>query len=43
MTSGLLGTTYEDKMREVGLTTPENSRKRGDMIQVWKILHGQDQ
>ena len=37
MTSGLSGTTYENK-----LATLENIRKRGDMIQVWRILHGHD-
>ena len=42
MTSGLSGTTYEDNLGEVELTTLENRRKRGDMIQVWKILHEQD-
>jgi len=42
MTSGLSGSTYEEKLREVGLTSLENRRKRGDMIQVWKILHGHE-
>ena len=37
MTSGLSGTTYENKLANL-----ENIRKRGDMIQVWRILHGQD-
>ena len=37
MTSGL-----SEKLREVGLTSLEESRKREDMIQVWKILHGHD-
>ena len=41
MTSGLSGSTYEEKLREVGLTSLEERRKKGDMIQVWKILHGQ--
>ena len=35
-------TTYEEKLREVGLISLEESRKREDMIQVWKILHGPD-
>ena len=39
MTSGLSGSTYEEKLREVGLTSLEERRKKGDMIQVWKILH----
>ena len=42
MTSGVSWTTYEDKLREVGLTTLENRRQRRDMIHVWKILFGQD-
>ena len=42
MTSGLSGSTYEEKLKEVGLISLENRRKRGDMIQVWKILHGHD-
>ena len=40
MKSGLSGSTYEQKLKEVGLIPLENRRKRGDMIQVWKILHG---
>ena len=42
MVSGLKGKTYEDRLREIGLTTLEARRIRGDMIQVWKILHEQD-
>ena len=42
MTSGLSGSTYKEKLREVGLTSLEERRKREDMIQVWKILHGHD-
>ena len=42
MTSGLSGSTYEEKLREVGLNSLEERRKRGDIIQVWKILHGHD-
>ena len=36
------GRTYEEKLAEVGLTTLEERRVRGDMIQVFKILHGYD-
>ena len=39
MVSGLKGKTYEDRLKEVGLTTLKVRRERGDMIQVWKILH----
>lgn len=42
MVSGLEGKTYEDRLKEVGLTTLEDRRQRGDMIEVWKILHGKD-
>ena len=41
MVSGLDGKTYEEKLKECGLTTLEERRERGDMIQVWKTLHGQ--
>jgi len=30
MTSGLSGSTYEEKLKEVGLISLENRRKRGD-------------
>ena len=39
MCSGLQGRTYSDRLREVGLTTLVERRRRGDMIQVWKTLH----
>ena len=42
MVSGLSGTTYLERLKEVGLTTLELRRQRGDMIQVWKILHQKD-
>ena len=42
MVSGLQGVSYEDRLEEVGLTTLEDRRERGDMIQVWKILHGKE-
>ena len=42
MTSGLSSVTYVEKLAEVGLTTLEERRRRGDMIQTWKILHGHD-
>ena len=38
MTSGLTG-TYEEKLKQVGLTTLEDRRTRGDLIQTFKILH----
>ena len=33
---------YSERLKEVGLTTLEERRKRGDMIQVWKTLHEKD-
>ena len=43
MVAGLRGRTYEQKLREVGLTTLEERRIRGDMIQTSRILNGIDQ
>ena len=42
MVSGLKGKSYLDRLKEVGLTTLESRRIRGDMIQVWKTLHQKD-
>ena len=42
MVAGLKGKTYEDKLKEVGLTSLEERRNRGDMIQTFKIIHGLD-
>ena len=42
MCSGLKGKTYTERLKEVGLTTLEERRIRGDMIQVWKTLHKKD-
>ena len=42
MISGLSGGSYEEKLAEIGLTTLEQRRKRGDMIQTWKIVHRAD-
>jgi hypothetical protein len=40
MISGLQGKEYVDRLKEVGLTTLEARRDRGDLIEVWGILHG---
>ena len=40
MVAGLRGRSYEQKLREVGLTTLEERRIRGDMIQTSRILNG---
>ena len=39
MVRGLQGRTYEERLREVGLTTLSARRQRGDMVQVWKFVH----
>lgn len=39
MVSGLNSTSYEDRLAEVGLTTLAQRRQRGDMIEVWKLMH----
>ena len=41
MTSGLSG-SYEEKLRQVGLTNLSERRIRGDLIQTYKILHQVD-
>ena len=43
MVAGLRGRAYEEKLREVGLTSLHNRRVRGDMIQSFKILNDVDQ
>ena len=40
MVIGLRAKTYEGKLKELGLTTVQERRKRGDLIQVWKLVHG---
>jgi ribonuclease P/MRP protein subunit RPP40 len=42
MVAGLKGKTYQGKLREVGLTSLEDRRDRGDMIQTFRIIHGLD-
>ena len=42
MVSGLEGRSYEDRLKECGLISLEDRRQRGDMIEVWKILHGKE-
>ncbi len=38
----LRGTSYEERLVKLGLTTLENRRLRGDMIEVFKIIKGFD-
>jgi hypothetical protein len=42
MISGLQSKEYSDRLVEVGLMSLESRRQRGDVIQVWKILHGNE-
>jgi hypothetical protein len=40
MISGLKSTTYEERLKELGITTLEERRHQSDMVQTFKILHG---
>ena len=40
--SGLKASTYEEKLKELGLQTLEARRERSDLIQTYKIVHGLD-
>jgi hypothetical protein len=40
--SGLKGATYEERLKEIGLTTPEERRHQADMLQAFKIIRGFD-
>ena len=42
MISNLRGRTYEERLAELGETTLETRRHRGDMIQTYRILSGKD-
>jgi ribonuclease P/MRP protein subunit RPP40 len=37
---GLSNLKYEDRLQILGLTTLSDRRKRGDLIQMFKIVHG---
>ena len=43
MTSGLKGDSYEEKLKEVKMTSLDERRQRGDVIQTLKILKYQVQ
>jgi hypothetical protein len=40
MVSGLQSTTYEDRLKELGLTTLAERRARGDMLLMWRARSG---
>ena len=42
MISNIRGRTYEERLAELGETTLETRRQRGDMIQTYRILSGKD-
>ena len=39
MVSGLRGTTYAEKLEELGLATPEERRRRQDLVQTYKFIN----
>ena len=39
MTSGLKAVAYEDRLKEVNMMTLKDRRKRGDLIEVWKVIN----
>ena len=39
---GLRYLSYEEHLKECGLTTLETRRLRGDQIEIFKILNGHD-
>ena len=43
VTKSLEGLSYEERLSNIGLTSLERRRERGDMIQMHKILKGSDQ
>jgi hypothetical protein len=42
MVSGLRGTTYEEKLAEIGILTLEERRLQYDLVQTFKIIRGFD-
>ena len=42
MVTGLRGTSYEEKLTELGLTTLAETRHQTDMLQTYKKLTGKD-
>ena len=42
MVSNIAKGTYEERLRALNLTTLEERRWRGDMIQTWRIMTGKD-
>ena len=42
MVTNLKGKTYSQRLGELGLTTLEERRERGDLIQAYKVLTGKE-
>ena len=42
MVNGLRKMEYEERLRRLKITTLENRRLCGDMIETWKILTGRE-
>jgi hypothetical protein len=42
MVSGISGNSYEERLKELGLTTLKERRHRLDMIQTYKIVRGHE-
>ena len=42
MISGLKATSYEEKLKELGISTLEERRKYLDMLQTYKVMTGKD-
>jgi hypothetical protein len=42
MVSGLKANSYEEKLKELGLTSLEERRHQADMLQTYKIIQGKD-
>lgn len=42
MVTNFKGRTYEEKLAEAGMVTLEERRRRGDLIQVYRVMNGVD-
>ncbi len=42
MVTNLKGKNYTQRLEELGLTTLEERRERGDLIQAYKVLTGKE-
>ena len=42
MVTNLRGRTYGERLAEMGMTTLENRRRRGDLIQMFRVMAGKD-